>query len=109
MSAKLIALYTQPENEAEFDRHYFDIHLPLAEKMPGLARMEVAKFKTNLMGGNSPYYLIAELYFDSVADLNAAMSSPEGRAAAKDVMSFAAKNVTMLVAEVTSAVGAGVY
>ncbi|MBY0405586.1 MAG: EthD family reductase [Cyanobacteria bacterium] len=109
MSAKLIALYTEPENPKEFDKLYFETHLPLVEKLPGLARMEVSKIKSNMMGGPSPYYIIAELTFDSVEALNSAMSSPQGKEAGKNIMSFAAKNVTMLVSEVQSAVGAGAY
>jgi uncharacterized protein (TIGR02118 family) len=109
MPAKLIALYSEPEDRAAFDQAYFETHVPLAEKLPGLARMEVVKVKSNLMGGSAPYYMIAELYFDSVEDLNAAMSSPQGKEAGKNLMSFAAKNVTMLVSEIQSTVGAGVF
>jgi uncharacterized protein (TIGR02118 family) len=109
MAAKLIALYSEPDNREEFDKLYFETHVPLAQKLPGLARLEVAKVTENMMGGESPYYMIAELHFDSVEDLKAAMGSPEGRAAGKNLMSFAAKNTTMLISEITSSVGAGVY
>lgn len=107
--AKLIALYTQPENPAEFDRAYFDTHMPLVEKIPGLARVEVAKVNSNMMGGAAPYYMIAELTFDSLEDLHSGMNSPQGREAGKNLMGFAAKNVTILTSEITNLQGAGVF
>ena len=96
---KLIALYKQPENKAAFDEHYEQIHTPLARKMPGLKRLEVSKIYGSPMG-DSPYYLLAELYFESKEALNQSMQSPEGKAAAKDLMGFAGHLVTMMLGEV---------
>lgn len=104
---KLIALYKKPEDTAQFDRRYFEEHLPLAAKMPGLRRSEVSRIIGG-PGGDSEYYLQAELYFDDIDALKAAMASPEGKAAAKDVMSFARDIVTMMFAEVTEKVPAAV-
>jgi uncharacterized protein (TIGR02118 family) len=42
--------------------------------------------------------LIAELHFADEAAFDAAMASPENRAAGKDVMNFAKGLVTMVVA-----------
>ncbi len=97
--AKLIALYTHPADPASFDQEYFEVHVPLVKKMPGLKQVEVTKFRGNFMGGDSPYYMMAEMYFDSMESLKAAMKSPEGQAAGANIMSFAAKNITMLTAE----------
>jgi uncharacterized protein (TIGR02118 family) len=108
MTVKLIALYTQPENPTEFDQKYFGTHVPLIEKVPGLLKMEVAKVSKNLMGGATPYYMIAELTFESMDALNAAMSSPEGQAAGQNIMSFAASNVTLLASELANTQSAGV-
>ena len=102
---KLVALYKKPANPQEFDDHYFNTHMPLASKMPGLRKSEVAKV-TGSPAGEAEWYLIAELYFDSMDDLKAAMSSPEGKAAAKDVMSFAKDIVYMMFAEVDNKVPA---
>jgi len=96
---KLIALYKKPTNPAEFDRYYLDTHAPLTAKMPGLRRFEIAHV-TGAPGGDSPYHLIAEMYFDDFTQLNAAMSSPEGKAAAKDVSAFAKDIVQMMFCEV---------
>jgi uncharacterized protein (TIGR02118 family) len=98
---KLIALYKVPKNTEEFDRHYKEVHTPLVKNMPGLRKLEVAKI-TGAPIGEPKHYLIAEMYFDSHDALNAAMASPEGKAAARDLMSFAGDIVTMFYAEISS-------
>ncbi|MCG0239890.1 MAG: EthD family reductase [Firmicutes bacterium] len=99
---KLVALYRRPADPEAFDRHYREVHAPLAARMPGLRRMEVARVTGSPMG-ESPYYLMAEMYFDSLADLEAALSSPEGRAAGKDLMGFARDLVSLHIARVEDA------
>jgi uncharacterized protein (TIGR02118 family) len=97
-TVKLLAMYTKPDDAEAFLAHYHDIHLPLVMKVPGLQKAVVNKIEKNLMGGEPPYFLIAELHFANQADFDTAMASPENRAAGKDVMSFAKGLVTMLVA-----------
>lgn len=96
---KLIVLYKKPADPAAFDKHYFDVHAPLAAKMPGLRKMEVARCY-GAPGGEPRFYLQAEMYFDNKEALTAALSSHEGKAAGKDVMSFAGDLITMIFAEV---------
>jgi uncharacterized protein (TIGR02118 family) len=50
-----------------------------------------------MVAGNVSPHLIAELEFDSMDALQAAMASPEGLAAAADVANFAQAGVTLLV------------
>ena len=95
---KLIALYKNPANSKEFDQHYFKDHVPLASKIPGLRKMEVLRV-SGAPQGDSEYYLVAELTFDDMDALKAAMSSPEGKAAAKNLMGFAKDLVTMMFAQ----------
>jgi uncharacterized protein (TIGR02118 family) len=95
---KLLAMYTKPADEAAFLQHYHDVHLPLVHKVPGLEKAVVNRIEKNLMGGEPPYFLIAELHFKDQAAFDTAMASPENRAAGKDVMGFAKGLVTMLVA-----------
>src|SRR3990170_1274575 len=96
---RLIALYKMPEDKAAFDTHYNETHTPLVKKMPGLRKLEVARI-TGAPIGEPKHYLIAEMYFDSLDALNASMASAEGKATARDLMSFAATLVTMFYAEV---------
>ncbi len=96
---KLVVLYAPPEDAEAFRRHYMEVHLPLARKMPGLRRCELG-WVTGSPGGQPRYHLVAELYFDDRDALKAALKSPEGQAAGQDVMSFAGKIVHMMIAEV---------
>ena len=89
---KLVALYKTPEDKDEFDKHYFDVHMPLVNKIPGLIKSEVSKLKA-LPGTESGYYMIAEMYYKDMDSFNEAMASPEGKSSAKDLMSFAKNNV----------------
>jgi uncharacterized protein (TIGR02118 family) len=86
--AKLVALYKKPQNPQEFDERYFNGHVPLAQKIPGLQHFNVSKVMGTPMG-ESEWYLMAELHFESMDALKAGMSSPEGKAAGKDAMAFA--------------------
>ncbi|HTY11856.1 MAG TPA: EthD family reductase [Bacteroidota bacterium] len=98
---KLIALYKKPDDVASFDKHYAEIHAPLVKKLPGLRHMELAKITGSAIG-ETPEYLLCEMYFDTRDALDAALASPAGRAAGKDLMGFAAKYVTLMYADVTS-------
>jgi len=93
---KLVALYKTPEDKEQFDKHYFEVHMPLVAKIPGLVRSEVSKLK-GLPGTESGYYLMTEMYYDDMDSFNAAMASPEGRTSAKDLISFAKNNVDFYI------------
>ena len=96
---KFIAMYKKPANPEEFDKRYFEQHLPIASKIPGLQRVEISRVVGSPMG-DPEYYLMAELYFENMEAMKAGMSSPEGKASGKDVMMFAKDIVTMMFAEV---------
>mgnify|MGYP001616700173 CR=1 FL=1 len=80
----------------EFVDHWLKRHAALCVKLPGLRRYAV-----NLVErGRFPYFDydgFSELWFDSEADLNAAMQSPEGRTLLADLPNFA-KDVSPIVA-----------
>lgn len=99
---KLIALYRKPADVAAFEKHYTEVHTPLARKMPGLRKLELSRCYGS-PGGEPKFYLVAEMYFDNRDALNAALASPEGKAAGKDVMSFAGDLIHMMLAEVDAA------
>src|ERR1700730_16277216 len=100
----LTAIYRAPENKEEFDKHYREVHTPLAEQMEGLRKMEVAWIEKMLTPANETLgaqpHLICTMYFDDAEALNNAMRSPGGKAAAKDLMSFAGPLVSMVTAKV---------
>jgi uncharacterized protein (TIGR02118 family) len=97
---KLVVLYRHPADKEAFDAHYNVVHLPLARQIPGLERLEVTRIRSDAMGGEAQYYLMAEMYFRDEETYRAAMKSPENRAAAKDVMGFAGDIVYMMVGDV---------
>ena len=95
---KFVALYKKPADAKAFDERYFGGHLPLVDKIPGLKKAEVCRV-VGSPSGESEFYLIAELYFDNMEALKAGMSSPEGKASGKDVMSFAKDIVQFMFVE----------
>ena len=97
---KLVCLYTRPDNPAEFDKHYEEVHTPLVKQLPNLHHLEIARV-TGAPRGDSPYYLICEMYWENRERMDADMASPEMRAVGKDARAFAGDLLTMHVAEVT--------
>jgi uncharacterized protein (TIGR02118 family) len=81
--------YAAPSDPEGFDAHYRDMHVPLASKLPGLRRF-TASHPRALGGGDAPY-LVAELWFDDVDALKAALKSPAMADTAADAQEMAAK------------------
>lgn len=96
---KLIALYKHPENKEAFDEHYFNVHGPITEKIPGLKKMEVTRIVGSPMGGEGAYYILCEMYYESHEALKAGLRSAEGKASGKDLMGFAGDLVTLMIGE----------
>jgi len=94
--AQVLVLYNTPADPAAFDRYYRDTHIPLAQKIPGLRSYLISAGPVQALAGTAPY-LVAELTFDSMADVNAALASPAGQAAAADVPNFASGGATLLI------------
>ncbi|HEY3035020.1 MAG TPA: EthD family reductase [Streptosporangiaceae bacterium] len=97
MTVKLVVLYTKPEDTDAFDRHYFDIHLPLVHKIPGLRRAETGRFIDVLGGGEQSFYRVAELYFPDQATMDAGIASDQGKATAADYAKIAPPGSRMFV------------
>ncbi|WP_405866832.1 MULTISPECIES: EthD family reductase [unclassified Streptomyces] len=83
MTARFLVLYGTPADPAAFDRHYREVHLPLARRLPGLRRYTLGRRADDVRGGE-PCHLVAELEWDTREELDAAFASPEGRACAAD-------------------------
>lgn len=96
---KLVVGYEMPEDPAAFDAHYESTHIPLVDKIPNLRRFEAGKILSTPDGSVAPFYFMAELWFDGVEDLQAAMGSPEGQAAGADVSTFATGGATLMIAQ----------
>jgi uncharacterized protein (TIGR02118 family) len=76
--AKLVVLYPPPADAAEFDRAYQEEHVPLmGDKMKGM-KVAVTSFK-GAAEGESPFYLMAEVWAPSISDLQAFLDTPAGQ------------------------------
>lgn len=96
--AQLLVLYNTPTDPAAFDRYYRETHIPIAKKIPGLKSYTINAGPVMGLAGTAPY-LVATLTFDTFGELTAALTSPEGQAAAADVPNFATGGVTLLALE----------
>ena len=94
--AQLVVMYKTPKDTAAFDKHYFEKHIPIAKKIPGLRKYEVSQGPVASPAGPSGLHLIAILTFDNLAAVKAAFASPEGQATAADVPTFASGGVDMI-------------
>ena len=95
--ARVVVMYKTPKDVAAFDKHYFEKHVPLAKKIPGLKKYEVSQGPVGTPAGPSGFHLIATLFFDDMAALQKGFGSPEGQAAGADVAGFATGGVDMLL------------
>lgn len=83
MTGRFIAMYETPADPEAFDRHYHAVNIPLVRSLPGLRRCTIGRDIVAVRGG-APYYLVAELEWDTMDELQAAFASPEGHATAAD-------------------------
>lgn len=95
---KLVALYRTPPDPAPFDTHFNDIHLPLLRQLPGILSLDILRV-TGAPIGESTYHVLVEAGFESRKAMDAALASREGKAVARDLMSFAADLVTIFHGE----------
>lgn len=89
--------YGSPADPDAFEKHYTEVHVPLASKLPGLRRFALSHPRA--LGTAAPY-LVAELWFDDGEALRAALKSPEMAATAADAQTFDVASTTMFSGEV---------
>jgi uncharacterized protein (TIGR02118 family) len=70
---KLVVLWKPPADADGFENDYTSTHLALIDALPGKKGAVASKAL------NGPYFRMAEMIFDSPADLKAAMSSEAGQ------------------------------
>ncbi len=94
---RLIALYIVPDDADAFDAHYRDVHSAIVARYPNLRDVRLTR-PVGVAGRSTPYHLMAEMVFDTAADLEAALMSEAGAASAKDLRNFAGAGVTLFIA-----------
>ena len=95
--ARVLVLYATPPDPAAFDQHYAGVHIPLANKIPGLQKFDISSGPINSPAGPSTFHAIATLTFADMPTLLAALSSPEGQAAAADAQTLMAPGSQLLL------------
>ena len=96
---RLTVMYGHPQDPAEFDRYYHEVHIPLAKTMKGLTCWTIGKCISAEAGSPPPYYLMVSLYAESAAGMQAVLESPEGQATIADVSNFATGGVMFMYDE----------
>lgn len=99
---QLIALFKQPVDPESFEKNYWDTHVPLAKKIPGVISLDVSK---TIAGRDGPakYYQMAVLSFRDKEAFKTAMKSPENAEAGTNLKTFAKDLVEFYTAEQVSA------
>ena len=95
---QLIALFSTPDDPAAFDRAYWNTHVPLAKKIPGVISLDVSKVIPG-KDGTAKYYQISILSFADKDAFKTAMRSEENARAGENLMTFARNKVEFLTAE----------
>src|SRR3954452_8822193 len=96
---RIISLHGRPDDPAEFDRYYRDVHTPLVQRIPGVRSIRFGRVLQTSEGPPPPYYLVSDVYFDDAASLEVAQASREMAAALADVPNFATGGVTIMICE----------
>jgi uncharacterized protein (TIGR02118 family) len=92
--ARMVVIYKLPKDVDAFERHYFEKHVPLAKKLPGIRKYEVSRGPIVSATGASDAYMIATLFFDDLAAIRSAFASEIGQACAADRCEFAPDSST---------------
>ncbi len=81
--AKMTVIYQTPKDIESFEKHYSEIHIPLAKQLPGLIKYEISDSTVASTTGHSSYR-IANLYFHSIEAIKNAFASEVGQKCAAD-------------------------
>jgi uncharacterized protein (TIGR02118 family) len=93
---RLTVLYGHPDDPAEFERYYREVHIPLARKMTGLKGWTIGKCESVTAGEAPAYFMIVGLFAETREAMEAILDSPAGQATIADVTNFATGGATFL-------------
>jgi uncharacterized protein (TIGR02118 family) len=94
---KLVIIIDSPADPLAFDEAWPSF-LHQAEKMPGLIREATVRV-SNTLFGNDQIHMIHELFFESQAELQEAMTTPQGQITGHILQKITDGRMTLLVAE----------
>lgn len=76
---KFVCIYRQVDDVHALDEFFSSTHLQLSEQLPALSRTEVSRIMGK-PGGQSRFYLMYALYFESQKAFEFALASEPGQA-----------------------------
>jgi uncharacterized protein (TIGR02118 family) len=82
----LIAVWSAPDEEDReaFEKRYVEEHAPKAAAVPNLQKLVTSRTAQGLEGSDSAFYRVAEMVFESAADLHEAEASEAWTALRED-------------------------
>jgi uncharacterized protein (TIGR02118 family) len=81
---KMTAIYKTPKDVDFFEKHYFEVHIPLAKQLPSLIKYEINDGTIMSTTGHTETYRIANLYFESIEEMMKSFQSEIGQQCAAD-------------------------
>ena len=104
-AAIVTVIYNTPKDPAAFEKYYAETHVPLvvaSQGEIGFKRADLTKFASTLDGKKPTFYRQAELYFDSMDDLQKGVATPGFKKVADDLNNFASGGLIGMVATTTN-------
>jgi uncharacterized protein (TIGR02118 family) len=104
-AALVTVIYNPPKDPAAFEEYYASTHVPMVtanQDEIGFKRVDLTKFESRLDGKKPPFYRQAELYFDSMDDLQKGVATPGFKKVADDLKYFASGGVIAMIATTTN-------
>ena len=96
---RVVALHNPPVELSSYDDYYVNVHMPLVQRVPGVRNIRFGKVLRAADGGEPPYFLVSDVYFDDEEALQRALASPEMAEAFADVPNFATGGVSIMICE----------
>ena len=101
---KITVLYGQPKSAEEFDKYYFEKHMPMVLatlKAHGMTRYEVDRGLSGVEPGSAPAYLcIGRCYFETLEGFQSGFAD-HGAELAADIPNYTNAEVVLQVSETT--------
>jgi uncharacterized protein (TIGR02118 family) len=82
--AKMTVIYKTPADTEFFEKHYFEVHVPLAKRLPGLIKYEINDGSIISTTEHPQPYRIANLYFETLETMMNSFRSEIGQKCAAD-------------------------
>ncbi|MDQ0484437.1 EthD family reductase [Guptibacillus hwajinpoensis] len=99
--AKIMVIYQEPKDVAEFKQYYENNHMALVKDVPNVKHAEV-NYVSAAMNTDKPYFLTATIEFGSKEQLEDAMQSPAWAKVSEDgqnMMKFLHEPPLLLITE----------